>query len=118
MPAAVETNVYFSARHVPAGWFANWPSNAVAFPAFVAAGTARDTGALAVEARDDLLVRPAELSGLMPLDANEKAAFRLAGAGESAITMTAPAIANALFAATGQRLRTLPLRLPKAGATA
>lgn len=34
-----------------------------------------------------------------------------AGAGEAAITLVAPAIANAVFAATGQRLRELPLRL-------
>jgi isoquinoline 1-oxidoreductase len=34
-----------------------------------------------------------------------------AGAGESAITMTAPAIANAVFAATGQRFTSLPFRL-------
>jgi isoquinoline 1-oxidoreductase len=33
-----------------------------------------------------------------------------AGAGESAITMTAPAIANAIFAATGHRPDRLPLR--------
>ena len=34
-----------------------------------------------------------------------------AGAGESAITMTAPAIANAVFAATGKRLTSLPFKL-------
>ena len=34
-----------------------------------------------------------------------------AGAGESAITMTAPAIANAVFAATGQRFTSLPFQL-------
>jgi isoquinoline 1-oxidoreductase len=34
-----------------------------------------------------------------------------AGAGESAITMTAPAIANAVFAATGLRLTRLPFRM-------
>ena len=33
-----------------------------------------------------------------------------AGAGESPITLTAPAIAAAVFAATGRRHRTLPLR--------
>jgi isoquinoline 1-oxidoreductase len=34
-----------------------------------------------------------------------------AGAGEAAITLVAPAIANAIFQATGRRLRDLPLRL-------
>ncbi len=34
-----------------------------------------------------------------------------AGAGEAAITLVAPAIANAIFQATGRRLRNLPLRL-------
>jgi len=36
-----------------------------------------------------------------------------AGAGETPIIAIAPAIANALFHATGQRLRQMPLRLPK-----
>jgi len=35
------------------------------------------------------------------------------GVGESATMVIAPAVANALAAATGQRLRSLPLRLPK-----
>jgi isoquinoline 1-oxidoreductase len=33
------------------------------------------------------------------------------GAGESPITLTAPAIANALFSATGERKRSLPLAI-------
>jgi isoquinoline 1-oxidoreductase len=37
-----------------------------------------------------------------------------AGAGETPIICVAPAIANALFAATGQRIRQMPLRLPAA----
>src|SRR5205085_3798964 len=35
-----------------------------------------------------------------------------AGAGETPIICVAPAIANALFAATGQRIRQMPIRLP------
>lgn len=37
-----------------------------------------------------------------------------AGAGETPLIAIAPAIANAVFHATGLRLRTMPLRLPKA----
>jgi isoquinoline 1-oxidoreductase len=36
-----------------------------------------------------------------------------AGAGETPIIAIAPAIANAVFDATGQRVHTMPIRVPR-----
>ena len=38
-----------------------------------------------------------------------------AGAGETPIIAVAPAIANAVFRATGERIRSMPIRLAKSG---
>ncbi|MFO8012460.1 MAG: hypothetical protein R6X20_04045 [Phycisphaerae bacterium] len=87
-----ERRVFFQARHVPDGWFGEWDggTRTVEFPVFAVlrAGqgdevAVRDTGAIAVEARDDLLVRPDALEGLLPLDANEKKRFGLEGTSAS-----------------------------------
>ena len=40
-----------------------------------------------------------------------------AGGGETPIIAVAPAIANAVFAATGLRIRSMPIRLPKESPT-
>jgi hypothetical protein len=82
VPAGQERRVFFHAVRVPPDWFADWKGAPVAveFPVFAAAGVARDIGALAVDARDDLTVRPEALDRLTPLDENEKAKFGLGGA--------------------------------------
>ena len=90
VPLATERRVFFEARHVPDGWFGPWEARTIAFPVFsvLRAGqgeavAVRDTGAIAVEARDDLVVRPDALEGLLPLDANEKKRFGLEGTAAS-----------------------------------
>ena len=84
-PAAQE-RVFFQAAYVPKGWYGQWADGRmpVEFPVFavIRAGrgqemTIRDTGAIAVEARDDLVVRPDVLEALVPLDANEKKRYGL-----------------------------------------
>ncbi len=92
VPPGTERRIFFEARHVPDGWFGEWAggTRTVAFPVFAVlrAGqgddvAVRDTGAVAVEARDDLVVRPDVLEGLLPLDANEKKRFGLEGTSAS-----------------------------------
>ena len=65
--------VRFRAVRTPPGWLADWQSQAVEFPAFAVLGATRDEGAVAVEARDDLTVRPERVEQLTPLDGRRKA---------------------------------------------
>lgn len=81
--AGTESNVYFTARHVPPGWLDTWESRDIAFPPFAVPGAGREVGAIAVDARDDMLVRASDLEGLTPLDANEKSTYGLSSAGAS-----------------------------------
>lgn len=69
--------VFFRAMHVPAGWLDDWKSKPVAFPAFQVVGAARDVGAIAVQARDDMVPRADKTDRLTPLDANEKSKYGL-----------------------------------------
>ena len=78
-PAGTERRVFFTAVHVPKGWVGDWSSTGVDFPTFGVAGAARDEGAIAVDARDDMTVRPEALERLTPLDENEKTRYGLAG---------------------------------------
>jgi hypothetical protein len=83
LPAGVvpgkECRVYFQATATPAGWLGTWESNHATFPRFAVAGATRDQGAIAVDARDDMVVRPEKLPGLTPLDETEKARYGLGG---------------------------------------
>ncbi len=68
----------------PAGWLADWKEQTVTFPQLEIEGASREAGAIAVQAIDDLAVQPQELSGLVPLLENEKAAQGLAGVATAA----------------------------------
>lgn len=84
VPAGQEEKVYFQAVHVPGRWFDPWTSFEVAFPEVAVIGAGKEIGALAVDARDDMVVRPQSLSDrLTPLDENEKAKYGLAGVATS-----------------------------------
>ena len=62
MAADQEFKVNFQAVHTPKGWLADWKSDeAATFPSFAVAGAIRDEGAIAVEVRDDITVRPETL---------------------------------------------------------
>ena len=74
-----EFKVNFRALRTPPGWLAEWPSSNVEFPAFAVIGATREEGAIAVDVRDDMTVRPDKLVQLTPLDAAEKPKYGLAG---------------------------------------
>ncbi|MCX5683298.1 MAG: hypothetical protein NT049_06400, partial [Planctomycetota bacterium] len=74
-----ERRVFFTATRTPKDWFGEWTTAAVEFPQFALVGAARDIGAIAVDARDDMTVRPEALERLTPLDENEKKNYGLGG---------------------------------------
>ncbi len=79
IPPGEVTSVSFQAESVPQDWLGQWPERSAVFPVFAVENTTRDTGALAIRADDDLLVRPDELAGLDPLDETEKENYGLTG---------------------------------------
>ncbi len=79
VPPGKVTSVLFRASWVPAEWLGSWPQQNVVFPRFAVKDAARDIGAIAVRADDDLVVRSDELTGVMPLDEKEKGNYGLAG---------------------------------------
>jgi hypothetical protein len=70
--------INYQALHTPAGWLADWQSQKVAFPKLAVENATDETGAIAAQTLDDLVVRPDAASGLVPLLDNEKASFGLA----------------------------------------
>ena len=79
VPAGKQYQVLFHAQSTPPDWLAEWPSRKVVMPVFAVAKATRDAGAVAVAARDDLVVRPETLQGLTPLDEAEKDRYGLGG---------------------------------------
>src|SRR5206468_716858 len=67
--------INYQATHMPADWLDEAKSQTVAFPKVLVEGATSESGAVAVQAVDDRVVRPDTLSGLTPLLDNEKAAF-------------------------------------------
>ena len=67
-----EYRIYFEATATPPGWLADWDTREVEFPVFAVSQAAVDNGAIAVEARDDMVARSKTLEQLTPLDEAEK----------------------------------------------
>ena len=64
--------IHFEATRTPARWLEPWDATDVAVPQFTAAGASRERGAIAIDARDDLVVLPLSTEGLTPLDEKDK----------------------------------------------
>ncbi len=76
-PPGETRRVYFRAVSSPAGWLDDWRTKPIEFPVFQVAGAARDVGAVAVRAHDDMTVTADKAERLTPLDANEKGKYGL-----------------------------------------
>jgi hypothetical protein len=70
--------VNFELLNTPAGWLTDWEQQAIDYPRIAIEGATVDTGAVAAQTLDDLVVRPDKLEGLTPLLDAEKASFGLA----------------------------------------
>jgi hypothetical protein len=79
IPVNQTQTVNYQAVSTPAGWLADWTTQKVEFPKVLIQGATNDSGALAAQTTDDLVVRPDQLTSLTPLLDNEKAAFGLGG---------------------------------------
>ena len=47
---------FFSARHVPEGWFGDWETRNLDYPVFKLQGLSRDLGAVTVAVNDDMVI--------------------------------------------------------------
>ncbi|QDU31570.1 hypothetical protein ETAA8_67290 [Anatilimnocola aggregata] len=79
IPAGSRGKIIVRASSNPPGWLADWKEQTTTFPELILEGATRETGAIAVQTVDDLAVQPLELTGLVPLLENEKAAQGLGG---------------------------------------
>ena len=79
MAVGQEYKANFRAVRIPKGWLGDWKSKPVEFPKFAVLDATHDVGAVAVNVRDDLDVRPDKLAQLVPLDAGDKPKYGLAG---------------------------------------
>lgn len=77
VPPGQQYSIFFLAVRNQSGWLAPWRTRQIEFPVFRVLDTSFDVGALAVDALDDLVVRPDKLVGLTPLDANKKSQYGL-----------------------------------------
>lgn len=53
-----EYRLYFDAEAVPTGWLGEWETQTLEFPKFAVQDAGRDLGAIAVDARDDMVAQP------------------------------------------------------------
>ncbi|MCR4411289.1 MAG: hypothetical protein NUV77_02555 [Thermoguttaceae bacterium] len=79
VPPGRDYRILFQAVHTPTGWLEDWESVPVAFPVFAVRGATHDVGALAIDAQDDMAVRPDVLERLTPLGETEKEKYGLGG---------------------------------------
>ena len=78
VPSGQSCDLLFHAVRTPEGWLQSWSSQDLRFPQFAVVDATTDRGAIAVQLRDDLTVRPDQAQGVTPLDDRKKAEFNLA----------------------------------------
>jgi len=77
IPPGDLVHVVLKATHTSGEWLEDWSQRTLEFPLFRVRDATSDQGAVAIQTNDDLMVRPTQLSGLTPLDQEEKKEFGL-----------------------------------------